>query len=392
MVASKAKSLARGWSEAPLGELVDITIGKTPSRKRTEYWGGQSKWATISDMIYGQALTDTSECITRKAINDTNPRLVKKGTLLFSFKLTIGKMAFAGCDLYTNEAIAALVPKDDRIDTRFLFYSLRVADLTRNAGEAAKGRTLNTKTLPLIRVSIPANPGEQHRVVEAIESLTDRAQKGARLSGDAEGELDGLLRTAYRRLEDGATYRPLETVADLVRRKIVAQPNKKYEEMGVRSFGKGTFAKPVLTGRQIGSKRIYWIHDGDLVFNNVFAWEGAIAVAQPEDHGRVGSHRFITYVPHEGKATSEFLCQHFLSERGLEDIRAASPGSAGRNRTLGLKKLAKIKVPVPDYGEQLRFVELMKRRRSIYREAGVIAKELGMFEGAVIAKAFRGEL
>lgn len=132
--------------------------------------------------------------------------------------------------------------------------------------------------------------------------------------------------------------------------------------MGIRSFGKGTFKKPVLTGEQIGNKRIYRIHEGDLVFNNVFAWEKAIAVTKKEDHGHVGSHRFITYVPHENIATSEFLCHHFLGERGIEDIRAASPGSAGRNRTLGLKKLDKIKVPVPDYDEQARFAELAKRR------------------------------
>ena len=43
-------------------------------------------------------------------------------------------------------------------------------------------------------------------------------------------------------------------------------------EMGIRSFGNGTFPKPRLTGAQLGKKRVYWIHTGDLVFNNVFAW------------------------------------------------------------------------------------------------------------------------
>jgi type I restriction enzyme S subunit len=162
--------------------------------------------------------------------------------------------------------------------------------------------------------------------------------------------------------------------------------------MGIRSFGKGTFSKPILSGQQVGNKRIYRIHEGDLVFNNVFAWEGAIAVAQKEDHGRVGSHRFITYVPHEGKATSEFLCHHFLSERGIEDIRAASPGSAGRNRTLGLRKLEMIKVPSPDYKEQQRFAELAKRRRAIHRESVIVAEEFKIYLASIIAKALRGEL
>jgi type I restriction enzyme S subunit len=148
----------------------------------------------------------------------------------------------------------------------------------------------------------------------------------------------------------------------------------------------------VLSGKQIGNKRIYCIHEGDLVFNNVFAWEKAIAVAKPEDHGRVGSHRFITYVPHKGKATSEFLCHHFLGERGIEDIRAASPGSAGRNRTLGLQKLEKILVPVPDYDKQKRFSEIAKRRELVQQESFGINEDVKTFNAALLAKAFRGEL
>jgi type I restriction enzyme S subunit len=187
-------------------------------------------------------------------------------------------------------------------------------------------------------------------------------------------------------------WKPLNQVASLVRRNINTKPDEEYEEMGIRSFGKGTFKKPILTGQQVGNKRIYRILEGDLVFNNVFAWEGAIAVAQKEDHGRVGSHRFITYLPHEGKATSEFLCHHFLSERGIEDIRAASPGSAGRNRTLGLQKLEMIKIPVPDYKEQQRFAGLAKRRGSIRRESASVEEELKVYHASLITKALRGEL
>ncbi len=184
----------------------------------------------------------------------------------------------------------------------------------------------------------------------------------------------------------------LTDINPILLKQLLEKLNEKYEEMGIRSFGKGTFKKPILTGQQIGKKRIYRIHAGDLVFNNVFAWEGAIAVTQEEDQGRVGSHRFITYVPHEGKATSEFLCHHFLGEQGIEAIRAASPGSAGRNRTLGLKKLERISIPVPDYKKQEQFAEIAKRRRAIRREYISIGQELEIYQASLVAKAFRGEL
>lgn len=386
------KALPDGWITDSLGNLVDISIGKTPKRSNPGYWNGEYRWATISDLVFGEELFNTKERISAKAVQESNCRLAKKGTLLFSFKLTIGKMGFAGCDLYTNEAIAALVPKKDRIESKFLFYALQVANLTENAGDAAKGLTLNTKTLPLIEVSFPADPAEQRRIVVQIKELTRRAAEIRRLSMAREEELDTFLQATYCRMIVNVKWKPLMQVASLVRRKISTKPNEKYEEMGIRSFGKGTFKKPILTGQQVGKKRIYRIHEGDLVFNNVFAWEGAIAVTQKEDHGRVGSHRFITYVPHEGKATSEFLCHHFLSERGLEDIRAASPGSAGRNRTLGLQKLEMIKVPIPDYKEQQRFAGLAKRRGAIRRESASVEEKLKIYHASFIAKALRGEL
>lgn len=245
----------------------------------------------------------------------------------------------------------------------------------------------------LMDADIPVPPlREQQRIVTRIAALSRRGAEARRLAVEREEELDRLIQAVYDRMVDGAERLPLKQAASLVRRPVAPKPDKKYEEMGIRSFGKGTFKKPSLTGRQIGRKRIYRIHEGDLVFNNVFAWEGAVAVAQAADHGRVGSHRFITYVPHEGKATSEFLCRHFLSAGGLEDIRAASPGSAGRNRTLGLKKLEEIRVPVPDYGEQVRFSEIVKRRRLVRQESAKVAEDLTAYEDALTARAFRGEL
>jgi len=245
----------------------------------------------------------------------------------------------------------------------------------------------------LTDVSVPVPPlAEQSRIVARIEELTRRAEEARKASVEREAALDGMLQAIYHRMIYGVEWKPLGEVASLVRRAVQNKPNEEYEEMGIRSFGKGTFRKPVLTGKQIGNKRIYRIHEGDLVFNNVFAWEKAIAVARTEDQGRVGSHRFITYVPHDGRATSEFLCHHFLGERGIEDIRAASPGSAGRNRTLGLNKLEKIQVPLPAYDEQERFAEIARRRQLIQQESVRIENDMNSFVSALIAKAFWGEL
>lgn len=140
----------------------------------------------------------------------------------------------------------------------------------------------------------------------------------------------------------------LGDIAPIVRRPVEIDIDKAYPELGIRSFGKGTFHKPALAGTEVGSKRLFGIEPGDLIFSNVFAWEGAVAVAQPEDGGRFGSHRFITCVVDPKRAIASFLGRYLTATpEGLEQIRRASPGGAGRNRTLGIEKLAEIEVPLP---------------------------------------------
>jgi type I restriction enzyme S subunit len=320
-------------------------------------------------------------------------RIAEKNDILISVRAPVGPTNLANEKCCIGRGLGA-IRCTERVLPVFLLYALRsietcIAESVRDQGggfTAIKKEQLKTIEIPIPKLE------EQHRIVSRIEEITYRANEVHHLIFENETELDTLIMATYQRMIRDAEWKPLKKVASLVRRKIDVRPNEEYEEMGIRSFGKGTFKKPILSGTQIGNKRIYCIHEGDLVFNNVFAWEGAIAVAQPEDHKRVGSHRFITYLPHKGEATSEFLCHHFLSERGLEDIGAASPGSAGRNRTLGLAKLEKIKVPVPEHEEQVRFEELAKRRRLIQHKSSAVVQELATFQAAVITKAFQGEL
>lgn len=316
--------------------------------------------------------------------------IAKAPTIIIGRKGSVGEVKYSDVPSWPIDTSFYIDEYPKELDPRWLFYCLNNLQLGIHAQGPKPGikRDLLYDTF----IPVPADVSEQRRIVARIEGLTCRAEEAQKLSADREAELDNLLQSFYSRMIERADWKPLKEVASLVRRAVKTKPDGRYEEMGIRSFGKGTFQKPVLTGKQIGNKRIYTIHEGDLVFNNVFAWEKAIAVAKTEDHGRVGSHRFVTYVPHEGHVTSEFLCHHFLSERGIEDIRAASPGSAGRNRTLGLKKLDKILVPVPEYDEQKLFSEIAKHRQLIQFETAGIEEELKAFHAALLAKAFRGEI
>lgn len=178
----------------------------------------------------------------------------------------------------------------------------------------------------------------------------------------------------------------LGDVLELQRRKIQVAASDEYMEVGLRSFGKGIFHKPVVTGADLGDKKVYRIEPGDLVISNVFAWEGALAVASDSERGRIGSHRFMTWTPRgTGRVHLRYLWHYFLSDSGLLHLRRASPGSAGRNRTLGIAAFENIAIPLPSLPEQKRIADRLDR---IHARQGNLLRP----GKAIVPAVFRGAL
>ncbi|MEO6469935.1 MAG: hypothetical protein ABIP21_12620, partial [Acidimicrobiia bacterium] len=143
-------------------------------------------------------------------------------------------------------------------------------------------------------------------------------------------------------------------VLALQRRAVEVDPIEEYDEIGIRSFGKGIFHKEPISGVDLGSKRVFRIEPGDLVISNVFAWEGATAFASGAEVGKIGSHRFMTFVAADERIDTNWASWFFRSEPGLELIRLASPGSAGRNRTLAIQRFENLEIPLPPLDQQRR--------------------------------------
>ena len=211
-----------------------------------------------------------------------------------------------------------------------------------------------TYTIPLPSVD------EQRRIVAKLDKVAALVAERSKVIEAAERDAKAMLSNAFRQIIDGAPYRPMAEVAPLVRRPVEIEPDRSYPELGVRSFGRGTFHKPALDGSKLTWQKLFLIQEGDLVFSNIKAWEGAFAVAKREDHNRVGSHRYLTCAPVEDIVTANFIWFYLQSQEGLEKVAAASPGSADRNRTFGQKALGAIKVPVPPIDRQRWFDRLQR--------------------------------
>ena len=164
------------WKTVRLGDICDISIGKTPSRGDKRYWDKEKQtenvWLSIADLtsLSGRYISDSKEYVSDEGAKLFKP--VPKDTLVMSFKLSIGKLAFTQRELRTNEAIAALLIKDESLLTKeFLYHYLSSLDWGVIAGndEKVKGKTLNKKKLNVLEVILPPLT-EQQRIVAKLDA------------------------------------------------------------------------------------------------------------------------------------------------------------------------------------------------------------------------------
>lgn len=298
-----------------------------------------------------------------------------------------------GC--YVSNEFPLFEVDEERLDSRFLTFWFGLRSTQRAVETDCYGSTPGTrnrfKETYFKKLRVPLPPlSEQRRIVARLDRVASLVDERRQVLAEAVKDTDVLLHKAFQHVVAGADYLPMERAAPLIRRPVDVQPDESYPELGVRSFGRGTFHKPALEGTQVGSKKLFLIEPGDLVFNIVFAWEGAVAIAKQEDSARAGSHRFLTCVPDPTIASADFLLYYFLTREGIDKLGEASPGGAGRNRTLGLKKLAAIDVPVPPIERQRWFDDLQGKVRELRRTRADTAIDLDALLPAMLHEVFGG--
>ena len=160
-----------------LGDLFEIQIGKTPSRANQNYWtNGLYNWLSIADMNQGKYLDRTKEKINDLAVKESNIKLIPENTVVLSYKLSIGKVGITKKSMFTNEAIASLIPLNNNIDINFLYWALQHIDLMANTDRAAMGQTLNKAKLKEIKIPLPSL-SEQKRIAEILDKADELRQK-----------------------------------------------------------------------------------------------------------------------------------------------------------------------------------------------------------------------
>lgn len=183
--------MRKGWEYKRFEEVFDLQMGKTPDRKNPEYFGGNNVWVSIRD-LGDKEIADSNEHITDFAVSNSNIRKVKRGTVIMSFKLTVGKCGIAATDLYTNEAIMAFNTKESfDINSSFLYYYLQCYHWV-GSNKAVMGTTLNKATISKQYISIPPLSTQL-----AIVSELDKINELIRLKKEQLKDFDNLAQSLF---------------------------------------------------------------------------------------------------------------------------------------------------------------------------------------------------
>ena len=220
------------WIWCRLGELCNFVAGKTPSRKEAKYWNsGDYPWLSIADLKHGQVVAVSGETVSeiaRTEVFKSEPS--PAGSLLMSFKLSIGKLSLLGFAAYHNEAIITIDPFS-KVLKEYFFKCLNGFDLSAGNKAAIKGNTLNQDSLSNIFVALPPK-NEISRIVAKVDELMAlcdqlEAQQQARrtlqnhlrqatLQTLASATSPHELQTSWKRLADnfGQLFQEPEDVGD----------------------------------------------------------------------------------------------------------------------------------------------------------------------------------
>jgi type I restriction enzyme S subunit len=389
------------WPIRPLGELCDVRIGRTPRRDEPRFWGGDAVWVTIRDLNGGQIFS-SKEMVSQAAVRECMPDPVPVGTLLFSFKLSIGKMAVAGCPLYTNEAIAALPIRDpSKLSREFLRYALLAESHEGTANMAVLGKVLNKEKVQQLPISVPAL-AEQEWIVK----LLDEADELRKLRAQADRRTATLSPSLFHEMFGDPFTSPkgcsVVRICEAGRVQLGRQRAPKYQT--------GKFTHPYIRVANVYEDEIdvsdlltmdfderdfvqYRLEEGDILLNEGQSTElvGRPAMWRNEIADCCFQNTLVRFQPDRKRVLPDFALAVFLSYfRGGNFASISSKTSNVAH--LGAARFAKMPFPLPPLPLQKEFAARVSDIRAMQADQAASRRRLDDLFQSMLHRAFNGEL
>ncbi|MBK7052384.1 MAG: restriction endonuclease subunit S [Rhodoferax sp.] len=410
------------WVTGLLGDLCSIEIGGTPSRNAPEYWDvakeTNNAWLSIRD-LNKRVIHTTSEHISAEGVKNSNVKLQSVGTVLMSFKLSIGRVAYAGIPLYTNEAIAGL--RSEVVDHDFLYQGLQHCDLLAGVDQAIKGATLNKAKLKKIKFEYPPSRNEQSKIAEILSTVDQAIEQTEALIAKQQRIKTGLMQDLLTRgIDEHGQLRTEQTHAfkdsplgripvewEVARLGEVADISAGVT-LGKSYEGPDTVALPYLRVANVQdgyldlsemkSIRVpnnhlekYALKVGDVLMNEGgdfdklgrgAVWRGQVPVCLHQNH-------VFKVRPHNETLASDFLAAVSESTYGKSFFMMASKQSTNL-ASINSTQLKAFPIPLPDYQEQIRIQTQFNRLAEVLNGSAAELKKQRSLKVALMQDLLTG--
>jgi len=394
-----------GWKKYRLDEIAAIQGGGTPNRSVASYFGGDIPWVTPTDLPKIGIVIElnlTKENITETGLSSSSAKIIPAGSILFSSRASIGKIAITNKVCATNQGFVNFTPNKDMVDNWFLAFLLRryTPEITELAGKTTFLEVPRGKLKGFTIVLPPLD--EQRRIVASIKDCIERIKEieenCSEIALEVEALFPAILNERFAEILSSQKARPLEDVADI--RGGGSLPKGVTDDAGqatillvkVGDMNADGNERLISTAREFLPRAEAGrgvIESGAVIFPKR---GGAIATNKKRLLGRSAliDPNLMAVVAKPNVLHSEYLYYWCLTL----DLSKLSNG--GVIPQLNRKDLAPLEIPVPSMADQMQLVEDLKRAEvyctQLKSEFTDAQSERGQLRQSILRKAFAGEL
>lgn len=390
------------WPLVPLGKLAEIVGGSTPRREVGGNWGPGHYWATPTDLpMPGDAILDlqrTSQTITDEGLRSCSTNLLPIGTVLYSTRATIGKIAISNVPVATNQGFNNLICGSE-IFNRYLAYALQyfTPDISSLAGSTTF-KEVSRSSLRGFKIPLPTIR-EQYRIAEIIEAADKIRQERRALDTTATRILPLLFTKMFGDTATNSMKWEMTTLGDLAdhRPEYGANASSCSQKVDMPRYVRitdiqdnGTLSEKEVVSLEMSNWQRYILCEGDVLFARSGNTVGKTYIYRPADGPCAFAGYLIRFKFRSGAVDPWFIFG--LTQTSYYRSWVESHKRVAGQPNINAQEYSSIMVPQPPMHLQHKFRKLAQDLELTLKNAGEAAHQFDTTFATLLNRAFTSQL
>ncbi|KFA98434.1 restriction endonuclease subunit S [Vibrio sp. ER1A] len=388
------------WPLVALKDCCTVVGGATPKREVEAYWDNQDiPWVTPKDIskIKSIYFDDAPEYISQKGFDSCAAHKLPKGSLLLTSRAPIGNVAITTRELCTNQGFKSLVPNEN-VDIKYLYFCmLYSASRLDNEGNGATFKEVSKKVVEAFKIPLP--PLETQKQIAAVLEKADQLRKDCQ---QMEQELNSLAQSVFIEMFGDPVTNPkgweisaLDSIASVQLGKMLSSKSK--QNVNPKKY----LRNANIQWREVGIDDLLEMDFNEKEMKKFRLQRGDLLVCEGGEIGRCAIWNeqvqdcYYQKALHRVRINPQFLTSEYLQEYFFWMAKLGGLVNSTNEVTfkhLTAEKMNKLKVPLAPISKQKEFSEIYTSIRSELNNNAELMKEADAAFGAIMQKAFKGEL